>query len=129
MKTETFMNATQPDPEPTARDDEPGETSLGDVVDGAVRKIVTALVIASGILALAIYSRPGPPRFQVFAADGQIIRIDTRSGTILACEADRCMRIVKRGQHLVDSLESKPLPKRDALPAQAPPPAAAPAPR
>ena len=96
-----------------------------DLIDSAVRKIVTALVIAGGVIALGIYSRPGPPRYQVIAADGQIVRIDTRSGTVIACEGKTCMTVVRRGQRLEPSLPSMAAPPapRAALPAPAPTPA------
>jgi hypothetical protein len=74
------------------------EPSNRELIDGAVRKIVTALVIAGGVIALGIYSRPGPPRYQAFAAEGQIVRIDMRSGTVIACEGNQCMTVVRRGR-------------------------------
>lgn len=98
------------------------EPTTRDLIDGAVRKLTTTIVIASGIIGLAIYSRPGPPRFTAFAGeDGQIVRVDMRSGTVLACEGRQCMRIVQRGQRLKSSLPSMEAEK-------AAPPAALPAP-
>lgn len=102
------------------------EPSTAELVDMALRKIVTALVIAAAIIAIAIYARPAPPRYQAIAApDGRIIRVDTRSGTILACEGRTCMRVVQRGQHLERELPA-PAPAPAALPAPAPAPAPAP---
>jgi hypothetical protein len=108
------------------------EPSNRELIDGAVRKIVTALVIAGGVIALGIYSRPGPPRYQAFAAEGQIVRIDMRSGTVIACEGNQCMTVVRRGQRLRRSLpgaapkqETHPAP---VLPAPAQPQKALPAP-
>ena len=113
----------QPEPEPTT----------AELVDMVMRRIVTALVIAAALIALAIYARPAPPRFQAVAApDGRILRIDTRSGTILACEGRRCMRVVQRGQSLVRELPAKALPapapatQPRALPAPTPAPAPSP---
>ena len=110
------MSLNQPD----ARDSRPSETSLADLADNALRKIVTAIVLSGGIVALAIYSRPAPPRYQAIVGDGQIVRIDTRTGTVIACEENRCMQIVRRGQHLVRSLPHAPAPKQDAQPRLAP---------
>ena len=76
------------------------ETSLAETVDAAVRRIVTGIVIGSGIIALGLYSRPGPPRYQAFPTPTGIVRVDMRSGTVLSCEGTRCYTIVKHGQHL-----------------------------
>jgi len=102
------------------RDGRPSEPSLSDLADNALRKIVTAIVLSGGIVALAIYSRPAPPRYQAIVGDGQIVRIDTRTGTVIACEENRCMQIVRRGQHLVRSLPHAPAAKQDVQPRQAP---------
>lgn len=101
------------------------EDSLGEVADRGIRRIVTALIIAGSIVGLAIYSRPGPPRYQAFANEGQIVRIDTRSGTVLACEQNQCWTVVRRGQRLKRNPAPAALPK-PATPPQAP---AAPTPR
>jgi hypothetical protein len=96
-----------------------------ELLDAALRKIITAIVIAAALIALAIYSRPGPPRYQAVATpDGRILRVDTRKGTILACDGDQCWTVVRHGQHLARN------PGRPALPqpaAPAPQPAPAPA--
>lgn len=76
-------------------------TMLGEAIDGAVRKIVTGIVIAGSIIGLAVYSRPGPPRFEAFAIGEKIVRIDTRKGTILSCEGQQtCQLVVQKGQRL-----------------------------
>ena len=98
------------------RDGRRPEPPFSEVVDSAVRRIVTGMVIAGAAIALALYSRPGPPRYQAFAAEGAIVRVDMRRGTVIACEGRRCYTVVRRGQRL----ERDPLPKA-ALPA---PPAA-----
>lgn len=111
------MSSNQPD----ARESRPTEASLADLVDTALRKIVTAIVLSGGIVALAIYARPAPPRYQAIVGDGQIVRIDTRTGTVIACQQDRCMQVVRRGQHLERSLSHAPPPKQDVQPRIAPP--------
>ena len=76
-------------------------TMLGEAIDGAVRKITTGLVIAGALIGLGIYARPGPPRFDAFAFGNQIIRVDGRTGTIIACEGQQtCQLVLKRGQSL-----------------------------
>jgi hypothetical protein len=74
--------------------------SLGDMVDLATRRIMMAIIVAGAAIGLALYSRPGPPRYQIVATGNGIVRIDTRNGTVIACEAGRCMLVVQHGQHL-----------------------------
>jgi hypothetical protein len=108
-----------------------GELTLADIIDNAARKIVTALVIAGGLIALAIYFRPSPPRYQAAVGDGKVVRIDTRSGSVIACDGERCYRVLRRGQELDRAPAPKALPApaaRPAQPAPAPPPSNAAAP-
>lgn len=110
------MSTNQPDD----RDSRPAEASLTDLAESALRKIVTAIVLSGGIVALAIYARPAPPRYQAIVGDGRIVRIDTRTGTVIACEENRCMQIVRRGQHLERRLTHAPAPKQEIQPREAP---------
>ncbi len=123
------MTDSRPDPAAKGPDGPEAEDSLGEVADRGIRRIVTAIIIAGSIVSLAIYSRPGPPRFQAFAAEGQIVRVDTRSGTVLACEVNQCWTVVRRGQRLkrpAPAALPKPAAQLPQAPA-APAPAAAPA--
>ena len=110
------------------------EPSLGDVIEGAVRKIVTGLVIAGGLIGIGLYSQAGPARYQVIAADGRIYRLNTKSGTVIGCQGDRCAIVLRHGQDLEDSIEPPAPPRQvappapSAAPAPALPPAGAPAP-
>jgi hypothetical protein len=103
------------------------EPTLAEMVDNAVRRISTSIAIAGIAIALSIYARPGPSRYEAFATERGIVRIDTRKGTVIGCEGGQCVTLVRRGQRLgpnpniVDDDE----PPR-ALPAP-PPPAPAPA--
>jgi len=117
-----------PDPAAPGRDRRPPEPSLAELADAVLRKLVTVIVIAAAIIAIAIYARPAPPRFQAAVGDGRIVRIDTRNGTVIACEAGVCATVLRRGQRLERSLPPRPAPA--ALPAPTAPAAApAPAPR
>jgi hypothetical protein len=94
-------------PDPAA---EPPE----DPLDRLGKRLTTSLVIAAGIVGLAIYARPAPPRFDAFAVGEKIVRVDHRSGTIIACEGERtCQLVLKSGQRLVR------IRRTDALPAPA----------
>jgi hypothetical protein len=82
--------------DPTSR-----STMLGEAIDGAVGKITTGIVVAGAIIGLAVYARPGPPRFDAFAFGNQIVRVDSRTGTIIACEgAQTCQLVLRKGQRL-----------------------------
>jgi hypothetical protein len=90
-------------------------TMLGEAIDGAVGKITTGIVIAGAIVGLAVYARPGPPRFDAFAFGNQIVRVDGKTGTIIACEGQQtCQLILRKGQRLTR------IKRTDALPAPAP---------
>lgn len=76
-------------------------TMLGEAIDGAVRKITAGIVIAGALIGLGIYARPGPARYDAFAVGNQIVRVDGRTGTIIACEGSRtCQLVLRRGQRV-----------------------------
>ena len=100
------------------------EPTLGDIVDGAMRKLVTAIVIAGGLIAFGLYSQAGPARYQMVAADGRVFRLNTGNGTVVGCENNHCAILLRHNQDFEDSLPAPPPPPRQI----APPPAAAPAP-
>ncbi|HLL30131.1 MAG TPA: hypothetical protein VK403_03950 [Allosphingosinicella sp.] len=106
---------------------EPRGAMLGEAIDAAVRKITTGIVIAGAIVGLAVYARPGPPRFDAFAIGDKIVRIDTRKGTILACEGQQtCQVVLRRGQRVTRIKRSDAPTGTRALPepaAPTPPPA------
>lgn len=105
---------------PPSLDDEPPEDSI----ERLGKRLTTGLVIAAGIVGLAIYARPAPPRFDAFAVEGRIVRVDMKTGTIISCEGQQtCQLVLKRGQHLQRIRRTDALPK----PAAATPPAAVPA--
>lgn len=103
------------------------EPSLGDVIEGAVRKIVTGLVIAGALIGIGLYSQAGPARYQMVAADGRIYRLNTKSGTVVACAGDRCGFLLKESRNIERNFEPPAQPRQVTPPAQ-PAPAAAPAP-
>ena len=108
---------------------EAGPASLAEMVEMSVRRVMTSILIAGGLIAIAVYMQEGgeAPRYQVTAADGRIIRVNTESGTVIACQERSCAIVLERGQDLEDELPP-PLPRPEARPAPAlPAPAAAPA--
>jgi hypothetical protein len=110
--------------EEDVRDARPeADPTLLEVVEKAGRQIGTALVVGAAFIALAIYARPGPPRFQAVASGADVVRIDTRSGAMISCSGGQCYSVRKPG----DRTEKvpPPAPPRAAVPALPP---AAPAP-
>jgi hypothetical protein len=94
--------------------------TIAEVAQKIARTIATAFIVAGGFIALAIYSRPAPERYQAFAAGDRIVRIDTRTGGMIGCEGGTCFTIRKRGQDLVTNPDKAALPKKapEALPAK-----------
>lgn len=93
-----------------------------------MRKITTGIVVAGGLIGLGIYAHP-EPRFDAFAFGDRIVRVDGRTGTIIACEGTRtCQLVLRKGQKLERIKRSdSDDPPQPALPAPAaatPPPAA-----
>jgi hypothetical protein len=109
------------DPGGSRRGREPErEQTVGDVIDAAVRKIVTAIVIAGGLIALGIWSggRGDPsPDYQVTAADGRMYRVSTESGRVIACQGTHCWEMLDRGQSLEDGPPAE-TPKQNGAAAQ-----------
>ena len=100
-------------------DPEPRSRSLGEAIDAAVGKITTGIVIAGAIVGLAIYARPGPPRFDALADGDQIVRVDTRKGTIIACEGQQTCQLVLRQRPAPDPGQADRRPGPPQGPAQA----------
>ena len=116
-----FRSAPEPEPPPS---------SMSEVIEAGIRSVTTGLVIAGAIVGLAIYARPGPPRFEALVDGDRIVRIDTRKGTIISCEGQKtCELVLKRGQKLnrVKRTDAPAQPKALPGPAAAKPLPAAPA--
>ncbi len=118
--------------DPAGVPDQESPMTLDEIVDRAGRRVSTALIVAGAMVGLAIYWQPPPPRYQMAVSGNQVLRIDTRKGTILGCEGGRCTTVLRHGDHLsprvtvnVGDQVSAKLP---SPPAAAPAPATAPAP-
>jgi len=98
------------------------EPSLGEVAEKFAGRMTTAAVLASAIIALAIYARPAPPRYEAVVGDGKVVRIDTRTGSIISCDDERCALILRKGQRLARNSDRRPALKPAAEPAPLPRP-------
>ena len=74
-----------------------------DGFERAVKTLSSALVIGGASIALAIYARPAPPRYEVITRGADILRIDTKTGTVIGCNTAGCSIVLKRGQRLDSS--------------------------
>ncbi|MEA3000934.1 MAG: hypothetical protein QOK17_2767 [Sphingomonadales bacterium] len=100
-----------------------GELTIAELLDKASRRLTAAVLMAGALIAIAVYAQPRPPRYAVAAADGRVVRVDTRSGAVISCGADGCLSVHRSGGH-IELHASLPKP---AIPAPAP--AALPAPQ
>ena len=99
------------------------EPSLYDMVDLVARRLVTAIVLAGGLVAFGLWTQDSAeaPGYQIAAgADGRIYRVNTDSGSIVACEGDTCALIQRASEDLADELPER-------IKAALPPPAQTPA--
>ena len=85
---------------------ESSRSLLTETLDLLGRRIGGALVLAGALVGIGLYTGGGggdeAPKYQAFAADGEVFRVNTENGTIIACNATRCMRILARGQELAE---------------------------
>jgi hypothetical protein len=106
-------------------DEREARATVADLIDASLRKIVTAIIVAGGLIAIAIWWSPYP-HYQVAVGDGLVVRVNTHTGKVVACRGEVCAQVLENGQHLADHLPPPaPVP---ALPAPAATPAAATAP-
>ena len=57
---------------------------------GGAGLIAGALVISAAIIS---WGQQGPPRYQLAASDSAIVRLDTDSGELIACNLQGCRQI------------------------------------
>jgi len=113
------------------RDPPSEDQTVGALISDSVRKLVTGIVIAGGLIGVGAYfsgDRTEAPKYQVSTTpDGRIIRLNTQSGTVIVCEGERCGIVVQRGQDLEDAPPPRvEPPKQEARPALPAPAQAAP---
>ncbi|MDQ8755317.1 hypothetical protein RCO27_03665 [Sphingosinicella sp. LHD-64] len=114
---------------PSARDEERrSDSPLADAIEMSVRRIVTAIVLAGGLIGIGAYfsgEDDEAPNYQVTTtSDGRIVRLNTDSGSIVICQDNRCW-VMQRGSRDLDDEPPAALPKQEARPAL-PAPAQAP---
>ena len=76
------------------------DSALADLIDGAVRRLATASVIAAAVVALAIYARPSPPRYTAVPVGDGVVRVNGNNGTLVYCDPSGCGILVRSGNDL-----------------------------
>ena len=79
--------------------------SLMEAMDQLSRRLSGALMLAGGLIGLGLYAGSGgqeAPEYQIYAADGEVFRLNLDSGSIIACNAQRCMQVLKPGADLAE---------------------------
>jgi hypothetical protein len=74
-------------------------------MDQLSRRLSGALMLAGGLIGLGLYAGSGgqeAPEYQIYAADGEVFRLNLDSGSIIACNALRCMQVLKPGADLAE---------------------------
>ncbi|HEX5182408.1 MAG TPA: hypothetical protein VFW19_04550 [Allosphingosinicella sp.] len=101
-----------------------------DLIEHSIRLVAIAIALAGAFIALAIYWRPGPPRYQVVAMGDQVVRLNTKTGSMVACNVDGCGMVIHESRGIDENEGHALLPPREAPAARAalPAPSAAPAP-
>ncbi len=85
------------------RDEPPSRDGLlADMIDVAVRRIVTGIVLAGALIGAGVYLSGGaePATYQVATtSDGRIVRLNTDSGSLVVCEGNECsiLQLASRG--------------------------------
>lgn len=106
---------------------ESGRGDMAQLVEMLGRRVSGAIVLAGALIGIGIYAggdEVEAPKYHAFAADGEVFRLNTESGTVIACNANRCTRILERGQDLAEDGGNTLFRSPPAVPAPAPQPAA-----
>jgi hypothetical protein len=125
-------------PSPYDQDLAEPELSLAESINLATRRMATAVAVAGMAIGLGLWAKPSPPRYQGFVTTDGVVRLNTRSGSIVICRTGQKCRLVLleskdlEGRHsfgfdFFDKPETVPPPASPA-PALRPPAPAAPAP-
>jgi hypothetical protein len=84
------------------------EPTIGELIEGSVRKLVTGMVIAGALIGLGVYGSgsgggSAAPEYQITtSADGRTVyRVNTDSGSIVACRDNNCW-LMQRGNRGLD---------------------------
>lgn len=111
---------------------EESRSELSELIDMMGRRIGGAILVAGIAIGLGVYAGGDDggdveaQTYQAFAVDGEVFRLNTDSGTLIACSATApCRIILQRGQDLAEDQNNSLF--KGAAGAQLPAPAVVPA--
>ena len=110
----TDMRADPPESEPT----------LAEIVELGLRRATAAFVIGAAIVGAAIYARPGPPTYEAFEVNGEVVRLNRRNGSLVVCDKVHCQIMYRAGSRIDRRPKAEALPKPAAPSPQIAPPVA-----
>lgn len=91
----------------------------------AVILLGASLVIAAAVLGWTMPDPPNPARYEGFVVENKVVRLDTRHGHLVACDFNRCVRVLGNGKEIQPN-SAPGLSAPAAAPARQVPPAPAP---
>lgn len=111
---------------PGARDR--GAVDMMGALDMLGRRIGGALVLGGALIGIGMYwggDTAEAPDYQGFATDGEVFRLNLDSGSIIACNSQRCTQILRPGEDLAENqrdtlFKTPPSAPAAQLPAPAP---------
>ena len=103
-------------------DRRPTRESAEDMVERSIRMIAIAIAMAGAMIALALYWRPSPPRYQVVTVGDQVVRLNMHSGTMVACNVQKCGFVIHESRGIDENRGYALLPPQASQPAVQPAP-------
>jgi hypothetical protein len=83
-----------------------GPVDMLGALDMLGRRIGGALVLGGALIGIGLYwggDTTEAPDYQGFAADGEVFRLNLDSGSIIACNSERCTQILRPGEDLAEN--------------------------
>ncbi|MBV8687553.1 MAG: hypothetical protein JOZ90_16175 [Alphaproteobacteria bacterium] len=94
----------------------------GELLDRLSGRLATVLVLCAGIVGLSLYAaRPSVPRYEAVGLGADVVRLDRRTGAMIACNLQRCVNLHQPGGRIERSSPPAALPTAAPAPAGLPP--------
>ena len=59
-----------------------------------------SIVVAAAIIGWSWPDAPSAPKYQGFVVGEKVVRLDTREGHLVACDFNRCVRVLGNGKNI-----------------------------
>ena len=76
------------------------EPTRSEILRQRTATMALAIVAAAAIIGFSLPDTPRTPTYQGFVVDGKVVRLNTRTGNIVACDFARCVRLLGNGKKL-----------------------------